>query len=336
MATGKAKTAMDEVDADGNFQRTDALFRNWIEKGGEFPPAKDRYILYISWACPWASRCMAVRALLGLQEVIKAFPVEAVMQRTRPDDPNDEHIGWWFSESRPEPVYGCKTIRELYEKHDEKGTTTKFSVPVLFDTEKKKIVSNESSEIIRMLKEFEEFADPKAPFFGVDLYPKELQKEIDEMNDLVYNPINNGVYRCGFSTKQSAYEKAAKELIEHMEKVEDILSKQRYLVGDSFTEADVRLAMTLFRFTEIYTCHFKCIVRLEDFPNMLGFTRELFQMDGVKETVDIADAKTHYYKSHAKQNSYGIIPISPYERPGSQTFPQCYYNFMMQPHGRDK
>ncbi|GBG28836.1 Glutathione S-transferase omega-like 2 [Hondaea fermentalgiana] len=335
----KAVTAMDEMSKDGKFQRTESQYRAWVKADGstDFPAEKDRYVIYYSWACPWACRTLAVRALLGLQDVIETIAVEPIMARTKPDDPEDQHIGWWFSDKRPDTINGCKHIRELYEKVDPQGKTTKFTVPVLFDKKQNKIVSNESSEIIRMLKEFNEFADKSAPFAGVDLYPEDLKKEIDAVNEWVYPMYNNGVYRSGFATSQEAYNEAVKEVWEALDRAEKILSEQRYLAGDRFTEADVRFFVTSVRFDEIYASHFKCTRRIsESCPHVFEHLKEILQMPGVRDTVDIDDARTHYTCSHKKINPFSIIPISPFQAFSDKDFPECWYEVHMKPHNRDE
>lgn len=337
---GKAQTAMDETDDKGKFVRTESKFRNWIKADGEFPPAKDRYAVYFSYACPWASRVYAVRNLLGLQDVIQMIPVMPIMERTRPDDDDDKHIGWVFSEERPDVLHGCKTIRDVYERVDKSGNNTKFTVPILFDKQEDKIVSNESAEIIRMLKEFDEFADKSAPLAGVDLYPKELQKDIDAVNDSFYNQFNNGVYRSGFAKSQEAYNEAVHEVWEALDDAEAILSKQRYIAGDGtrFTEADIRLFVTAVRFDEIYASHFKCIRRIsETCPNLFEYTKEILQMPGILETVEIDDAKTHYTCSHKNINPFSIIPISPFKFNSDKEFPECWYDVHYNtPHNREE
>lgn len=269
-----------------------------------------------------------VRALKGLEEVISVTTVHPVWQKTRPNDPDDTHSGWKFADpnsepltnaiglgsflacypgNEPDPCLGVKTVREIYEYcKDESGTR---SVPILWDKKKKTIVSNESSEIIRMLNsEFNEFA--KNP--DLDLYPESDRDPIDKANALVYPGLNNGVYRCGFSKSQPAYDEAIEKLTIAFDEVDSILKKQRYIAGDKFTEADVRLFVTLVRFDEVYKVYFKTNTRaVLHTPALLNYCREIFQMPGVAETVDMEQIKVHYYASHPTYNHYSIVPKGP-------------------------
>eukprot|EP00050_Salpingoeca_kvevrii_P012898 m.25532 g.25532 ORF g.25532 m.25532 type:complete len:393 (-) comp4445_c0_seq2:168-1346(-) len=327
LAMSKPRSSDNETSQKGEFKRVDAAHRNWIKKGGEFPPENDRYHLYIAYACPWACRTLAVRNLKGLQDVISISVVHPTWQRTRPDDDKDEHRGWVFRKPGDEPLsnslghgeFECddalipdpnidaKTVRDLYEHSgDETGL---YSVPVLWDKKTNRIVNNESSEILRMLNsEFNDFA--KNP--ELDLYPEHLRKEIDAANEWVYPNINNGVYRCGFAKKQGAYEEAFKDLKEHMQKADDILSNQRYLVGNQLTEADIRLFVTLVRFDEVYAVYFKCNYRLvREYKSLMNYVRDIYQTPGMRESVNMKHIKMHYYTSHPALNTYGVIPCGP-------------------------
>jgi putative glutathione S-transferase len=277
----------------------DSIFRNWIKPDSEFPPEKDRYHLYISWACPWAHRTAIVRHLKGLHGVISLSPVDYLL------GPN----GWSFSSENPDPNNGFQLIREIYEQSDPQYSAN-YTVPVLYDKKQKRIVNNESSEIIRMLNDqFNHLADVPE----LDLYPAHLRAQIDEINAWVYPNINNGVYRCGFAQSQEAYDVAFDGLFEHLEKAEEILSKSRFLTGSHLTEADVRLFTTLVRFDPVYVVHFKTNKkRLVEYPNLFAFTRDIYQMatanGSVKDTVNMFHIKHHYYESHKKINTYGIVP----------------------------
>ncbi|CAI7823280.1 unnamed protein product, partial [Closterium sp. NIES-54] len=257
-ATSKAapvmvQTTLQESSADGAFKRTPSAFRSLITADGSsgFPAVAGRYHLYVSYACPWACRCLMALKLKGLDDAISVTIVEPVWQRTRE---GDEHIGWPFvapggtpevAGAESDPLNGALFLRDVYEKAD--PGAVKFSVPVLWDKETSTIVNNESSEIMRMINsEFNAIA--KHP--QVDIYPPHLRAAIDEVNEWVYPAINNGVYRCGFAKKQCPYEEAFKELFAALDRCEDILSRQRYMAGDTFTEADIRLFVTLIRFDE--------------------------------------------------------------------------------------
>ncbi|GAX81783.1 hypothetical protein CEUSTIGMA_g9211.t1 [Chlamydomonas eustigma] len=308
----------------GAFKRTDAGFRNIITPGGVFEPEAGRYHLYISLACPWAHRCLIMLNLKGLQDVIGLSIVHPTWQRTRPDHPEDHHTGWAFVSEGDEPLYsspggngpftneGCipdhvneaKFVRDLYDMAGD--TVGRYSVPVLWCKKVKTIVNNESSEIIRMLNtEFNSLAKNA----GLDLYPSHLQQEIDEINSWVYPTINNGVYRCGFAAKQEPYEQAFDELFSSLDRCEDILSKKRYIAGDVFTEADIRLFVTLIRFDPVYVVYFKTNKKfLREYPNLREYVREIFHMPGVHETVDISHIKVHYFTSHQRLNYFSVVP----------------------------
>ncbi|GKY93290.1 hypothetical protein MPSEU_000296500 [Mayamaea pseudoterrestris] len=324
--TSTARTALDESAPDGAFKRVDASWRNWVknDKDAEFPAEKDRYHLYVAYACPWAHRTLITRAVKGLGDVISVTVVHPTWQKTRPGQ--DEHTGWvfgqkdaepfknsagnggpipaWFPDNEPDPFGGAKSIRDIYEAADDKDG--KYSVPVLWDKQKKTIVSNESSEIIRMLNsEFNDYAKYKE----LDLYPEQLRSAIDEINSWVYPTINNGVYRCGFAQTQGAYDVAITELTESFDRIDEILQKSRFIAGDCFTEADIRLFVTLLRMEEVYSVYFKTNTRfVSRTPSILNYCRDIYQMPGVKETVSMEQIKAHYYTSHPKLNYYSIIP----------------------------
>eukprot|EP00899_Mesostigma_viride_P014201 jgi/Mesvir1/22782/Mv14172-RA.1 len=310
-----AGTGMSDLDHTGAFKRKDAAFRNWVRADGstDFKPAAGRYHLYVSYACPWASRTLMVRALKGLEDVISVTVVKPVMEKTRPQDPEDHHLGWAlptsegeYPDATPDPLNGCRTIREVYELANP-DYKERFTVPVLYDKKTRRIVSNESSEIIRMLNA--EFNDVAA-HAGLDLYPQALRAQIDEVNGWVYDGINNGVYKAGFASSQGAYETAATGVFEALDRVEAILAKQRYLCGAWFTEADVRLFVTLIRFDEVYVVHFKCNKRfIADYPNMFNYVKEIYQMPGIAATVNMHHIKVHYYCSHKQINPFGVVPI---------------------------
>ncbi len=263
----------DTARSGGRFVRKQSRFRNWIRADGSTPyaPAAGRYHLYVSLACPWAHRTLIYRKLLGLEHAISLSVVEPLMASD----------GWTFADgpgSAPDTVNHAKFLYEIYVKADP-NYSGRVTVPVLWDRQRETIVSNESSEIIRMLgEEFGGIADR-----DLDYRPAELRDEIDAVNDFVYPYINNGVYRCGFATTQGAYEEAYHQLFFALDAVEARLGGSRYLVGDRITEADWRLFTTLVRFDAVYVGHFKCNRnRIADFPNLSGYLRELYQLPGVR------------------------------------------------------
>lgn len=289
-----------EVD-EGEFKRMESTFRSWVKADGstDFRPEAGRYHLYVSNACPWAHRTVIFRKLKKLEKVISLSVVEAEML----DD------GWSFSAQGDyaDDLYGVKFMHEIYTRADS-HFTGQITVPVLWDRKLNTIVNNESSEIIRMLNsEFNAFTDVKT-----DLYPVELRSGIDEVNAPIYDNINNGVYRCGFATSQSAYEKAFDRLFGELDNIETMLNSNRYLCGDSLTEADWRLFTTLIRFDAVYVGHFKCnLKRIDDYPNISNYMRELYQVKGIAETVDIEYIKRHYYFSHTSINPQQLISKGP-------------------------
>ena len=292
------KPAGSSADKSGRFQRRDTRFRNWITaEGGDFPAEAGRYHLYAAHACPWAHRTVIFRRLKGLEDVVSLSYVKPYMG----DD------GWELYEDQPQPVDGARHMRDVYLRAEPRYTG-RCSVPVLFDRQRMTIVSNESAEIIRMLNsEFAAFTADRA-----DYYPEPLRAEIDKVNERVYRTVNNGVYRSGFATTQDAYDEAVAELFETLDWLEARLARQRYLVGGQITEADWRLFTTLVRFDWVYHTHFKCNRRrIAEYPALLGYLRELYQVPGVADTVDLPRIKEHYYASHARVNPSGIVAIGP-------------------------
>lgn len=295
----------------GEFIREDAQFRHWVTRDGApgpsgeggFKAEKGRYHLYVSYACPWAHRTLIFRALLGLEDVISVSVVHPHMLEN----------GWEFRTDKtfgtegPEPLYGFDCMHQVYTKtrSDYSGRVT---VPVLWDKQRETIVNNESAEIIRMLSSgFWDLA--KSPR---DFYPEALHSEIDAINEKVYHNINNGVYRSGFATRQDKYEKAFQALFAALDDVEALLGQQKFLAGDTLTEADWRLFTTLVRFDAVYVGHFKCNRnRIADFPNLSNYLRQLYQVPGVKETVHLDHIKHHYYYSHDTINPTRIVPVGP-------------------------
>jgi putative glutathione S-transferase len=290
-----------EIKDDGEFVRKPTSFHGQIKRDGTtgFLPEAGRYHLYVSLACPWAHRTLIVRKLKGLEGAI-SFDVVDPLLGSR---------GWSFEQNvggaTGDRVGGHSLLREVYLEAapDYEGSIT---VPVLWDREGETIVNNESSEIIRMQNS--EF-DAVAEHPEVDLYPEALRSEIDALNEWIYPEINNGVYRCGFARKQEAYSRAVRTLFAALDRVEAILANSRYLCGEQLTEADVRLFTTLVRFDPVYVTHFKCnIRRLADYPNLWGYTRDIFQLPGVAETVNLEHIKRHYFESHRHINPFGIVP----------------------------
>jgi putative glutathione S-transferase len=279
--------ARDTKSTGGAFVRPESAFREWVSK-----PEAGRYHLYVARSCPWAHRTLVVRALKGLERAIPVYYAE----------PDMGENGWQFGDG------GIRFLHELYTqaKPDYTGRAT---VPVLWDASRKTIVNNESSEIIRMLnREFERFARRKLP----DLYPERLRAEIDTVNERVYRSVNNGVYRAGFATAQDKYDAAVTELFATLDWLEKRLARRRWLCGERFTEADVRLFTTLVRFDSVYYSHFKCnLRRLIDYPRLWRYTRKIYALPGVARTVDLAQIKEHYYRSMKEINPSGIVPKGP-------------------------
>jgi putative glutathione S-transferase len=289
----------------GRFVRSESQFRDWISADGSsgFRAEVGRYHLYVALSCPWAHRTVIMRALKGLEDAVGLSVVDILMLEE----------GWVFSEAPgciPDTVNGFSRLHEVYTKADP-GYTGRVTVPVLWDKERQTIVNNESSEIIRMFNSA--FAGTGAGAAGgEDYYPVELRADIDAINETVYDTVNNGVYKAGFATGQEAYEAAYDALFTTFDELETSLGRQRYLVGPSITEADWRAFTTLVRFDAVYHYHFKCNRRrLIDYPNLWGYTRELYQVPGVAETVNMEHIKGHYYMSHTSVNPTQVVPKGP-------------------------
>ncbi|ETM41437.1 hypothetical protein F442_13156 [Phytophthora nicotianae P10297] len=303
-------------------------FRNFIERSSDaaFPAEKDRYHLYVSYACPWASRCLSTLYLKGLDSIIELSIAHPVMQRTRPDDKDDTHTGWTFVDPAttpslvgptglgsyssegciPDTVNNAQFVRDLYEKCTTEKTP--YSVPLLWDKKKNTIVSNDSADIVRMFNSgFADLVPSK-----IDLYPEELRSEIDEINDWIYNDVSHGVYKCGFAGTQELYDAAVEKVFAGLDRAEKILSEHRFLVGDRLTEADLKLFPTLVRFDEVYAVHFKASRKLiQQYPNLSNYARDIYQLPRMAETVVMPHIKTHYYASHTHLNPFGIVPAGP-------------------------
>ena len=298
----------DTKSTGGRFVRTSTQFRNWITKDGSAGPTgiggfkaeSGRYHLYLSLACPWASRTLIMRALKGLEEHISISVVHPLMLEN----------GWTFEEA--DGVIADTEMHSdyLYQVYlaAQPDYTGRVTVPVLWDKKTKTIVNNESAEIMRMFNTaFNDITGNTD-----DYYPEDLQAEIDEMNAFVYPNINNGVYKAGFATSQAVYEKEVKALFQALDKLEALLSSQNYLVGNTFTEADIRLFTTLVRFDAVYYGHFKTNSRrLIDYPNLWNYTKRIYNMPGISETVNFDHIKKHYYGSHKTINPTGIVPVGP-------------------------
>lgn len=292
----------------GRFVRSKSQFRNWITADGSAGPSgkggfaaePGRYHLYVSLACPWAHRTLIFRALKGLDDLITLSIV----------NPHMGSEGWTFLPGRAvmaDTVNNKTRLHEIYTLADP-VYSGRVTVPVLWDKQKQTIVSNESSEIIRM---FNSAFDNVGARPG-DFYPEALREQIDELNEYIYPHINNGVYRAGFATTQEAYDEAVVALFDALDRLEQRLSSQRYLTGETITEADWRLFTTLVRFDAVYYGHFKTNARrLQDYRNLWGFVRDLYQVPEVAATVDIDSIKQHYYGSQTAVNPTGIVPIGP-------------------------
>lgn len=292
----------------GHFKRESSKFRNWLTKDGSAGPTgvggfaaeKDRYHLYVSLACPWAHRTLIFRKLKGLEDFIDVSIVDPLMLEN----------GWEFKNrdgGTDDPINGADYLWQVYTKADP-YYTGRVTVPVLWDKKQATIVSNESAEIIRMFNSaFDDLTGNHS-----DFYPEALREGIDEVNALVYDNVNNGVYKSGFATTQQAYEEHVTRLFETLDKLEKRLSDKRYLMGETLTEADWRLFTTLVRFDPVYVGHFKCnLKRIADYPNLQNFLRELYQMPGIAGTVSFDHIKRHYYGSHKTINPTGVVPKGP-------------------------
>jgi putative glutathione S-transferase len=285
----------------GRFVRPETQFRSRVGPGGEFPAEAGRYHLYVSLACPWAHRALIMRRLKGLEDAVTVSVVHPYMGEQ----------GWHFDSSYPDatddPVNGAEYLHQVYTRA-RRDYTGRVTVPVLWDKQTGTIVNNESAELVRIFN---------SGFAGVarhdeDYYPEPLRETIDAVNADVYDRVNNGVYKAGFATRQSAYEEAVRALFDALDGLEERLSRRRFLAGERMTEADIRLFTTLVRFDPVYVGHFKCnLRRLVDYPNLWGFARDVYQTPGVAETVSFDHIKRHYYTSHPMINPTGIIPMGP-------------------------
>lgn len=298
----------DTASTGGEFKRTTTQYRNWITKDGSkgmsgeagFKAEKGRYHLYVSLACPWAHRTLIFRALKGLEEHISLSVVHWYMAES----------GWTFNAGDgviQDPIFNADYLYQIYLKanQDYEGRVT---VPLLWDKQRQTIVSNESAEIIRM---FNSAFDDIGALDG-DYYPSILQDAIDEINERIYHSVNNGVYKAGFATTQSAYEEAMTPLFNTLDWLEKRLSNARYLFGNRVTEADWRLFTTLIRFDPVYVSHFKCNKKMiKDYPNLWGYLRDLYQMPKIADTVNMKHIKGHYYQSHDMINPTRIVPLGP-------------------------
>lgn len=283
----------DTESTGGAFKREDAGFREQVGEGLSYPPESGRYHLYVSLACPWAHRTLIMRQLKGLDKHIAVTVCH----------PHMLEGGWRYDP--PEPLYGFKFHHQLYTR-DTPDYSGRVTVPVLWDKQTESIVNNESAEILRLFNS----AFNSMTGNTDDYYPQALQGEIDRINERVYSDINNGVYKAGFATTQEAYEKACGALFAALDWVEELLATRRYLAGTRVTEADWRLFTTLVRFDPVYHGHFKCnIRRIQDYPQLSGYLRELYQWPGVAETVNFEHIKQHYYYSHDNINPTRIVPL---------------------------
>lgn len=310
MTTHSATQFAKETGTDGSWQRQQSIFRRFVSADGSSGLAAEpgRFHLYVSKACPWAHRAIIFRKLKGLEDVIGMTCV----------DPIRDEQGWRFIHGKDaiddpacgerDPLNGWHYLSEGYLQTDP-SFDGRVTVPTLWDRKEELVVNNESSDVIRMLNsEFDAFAIHSE----LDFYPEELRDEIDAINEWVYSDVNNGVYRCGFATTQSAYNEAYSKLFAGLDRLDAILSERRYLAGDRITEADWRLFTTLVRFDPVYVGHFKCNERrIVDYKNLWPYTRELYQVEGIAETVDFDHIKRHYYVTHDKINPTQIVPAGP-------------------------
>ncbi|MDT7041437.1 glutathione S-transferase family protein [Candidatus Nitronereus thalassa] len=304
----------DEQTEEGAFKRQNDAFRDWVtaDKSSGYCAEKGRYHLYVSLACPWAHRTIIVRKLKGLEDVIGMTVVDPI---------RDDESGWAFREGpvhTKDPINGFQFLREAYLATDPhyRGRVT---VPVLWDTNTKRIVSNSDDDLMRMLNSaFNQFTNE-----NLDLYPEPQREEIDRLNEDIYENVNDGVYRAGFSTSQAIYESAVRRLFDALDRLESRLANQRYLFGPTPLESDWRLFVTLIRFDAVYHGHFKCnLRRIVDYPNLFGYIKDLYQHDGVAETVNFDHIKRHYYVTHHDINPTRIVPLGPEQD-------------LWSPHGRD-
>ena len=300
----------DTKSTGGRFKRWESPFRSWVTADGSAGPTGSagfkaepgRYHLYISYACPWAHRTLIYRALKGLEDMIDVSVVHWLMREN----------GWTFASDDAgivgDKLFGADFLHEIYTKADP-AFSGRVTVPILWDKETGTIVSNESSEIIRMFNDAFDGIGAKPG----DYYPADKRGEIDELNERIYATVNNGVYRAGFATSQAAYEEAVHPLFETLDFLDERLATRRFLTGAEPTEADWRLLPTMLRFDLVYHGHFKCNVkRIVDYPHLWPYTRDLFQWPGVASTFNADHAQRHYYESHLKVNPTGIVPAGPH------------------------
>ena len=288
---------------DGEFERSETSFRDRIrdDPDARFQPEAGRYHLYVCYACPWAHRTLLVRQLKGLDDVISVDYV----------DPYRAEDGWQFTPEKegctPDTVNGSDYLREVYQAADP-DTTGRVTVPVLWDKQEETIVNNESEEILRMLDtEFDDYAAR-----DVDLYPEGYQEDVDQIIDDIYEPINNGVYRAGFAKSQEAYDEAVEELFDALDHWDEVLADQRYLAGDRLTEADICMFTTLVRFDQVYHTHFMCNKKqIQQYDNLWPYLRDVYQTDGVAETVNMDHIKEHYYTTHPDVTPTRIVAAGP-------------------------
>ena len=291
-----------EPDDKGRFVRQESTFRDRVEDepGVRFPPEAQRYLLYVSLACPWAHRTLIMRRLKGLDEALPVSVVHPLML--------DE--GWTFGEypgATGDPVHHADFLREIYTAADPRFTG-RVTVPVLWDRREGTIVNNESRDLLRMLDHQWDAVAAVAD----DYAPAERLAEVDATIDALYEPVNNGVYKCGFAQSQAAYEEAAEALYAALDHWDGVLGERRYLCGDRLTEADICLFTTLIRFDPVYSVHFKCSQRrIVDYPNLLGYLRDLYQQPAFRETTDMDHIRNHYYRSHPFVNPTGIVARAP-------------------------
>jgi putative glutathione S-transferase len=310
----------------GEYKRQASVHRNTIRPGSRFEPEADRYHLHVALACPWACGTLSMLKLKGLEEAISYSVVHPTWNRTKPDDPEDSHLGWMYRSPgdkplcnnlghgsfpvddacKPDAFTDVKSVRELYElSGDTKGP---FSTPVLWDKKLKVIVNNESMEILRMFN---------SSFGGLaqnasDYFPADREVELSKLNEeLIYPNVNNGVYRCGFARTQEAYDSSVSGLFSALDHLELHLGEHRFLGGSTFTWLDLRLFHTLVRFDPVYTCYFKTNVkRIAEYPNLLGYMRDVYSMDAIAGSINMSHIKTHYFTSHPQLNTFAIIPQS--------------------------
>jgi putative glutathione S-transferase len=296
------KGSVSSNDQKGSFKRASSVFRNKISSNhSTYLPETNRYHLYVSYACPWAHRTLIFRKLKNLESHISVDYVH----------PDMLEMGWSFEKNFPgtsgDSLHNKRYVHEIYQLSD-KDISTKATVPILWDKKTRTIVNNESAEIIRIMNDaFNDITKNKD-----DYYPEKFRDQIDSINDTIYENINNGVYRSGFSKTQNSYEEAVKNLFTSLDMVNDILEGRNYLVGDILTEADIRLVPTLIRFDCVYYFHFKCnLKKISEYKNISRYLRNLFEEDAIKSTTNFEHIKRHYFYSHENINPFRIIPIGP-------------------------